>query len=62
MITLAHQTKGASGMYGFPMLSEAAGAMEAAARKGATSQELRQYWDVMNVITQAVHVGLQPVK
>ncbi len=62
VITLAHQTKGASGMYGYPMLSEAAGALEAAARKGANSNELRQYWDVLNVITQAVHVGLQPVK
>ena len=62
VITLAHQTKGASGMYGYPMLSEAAGALEAAARKGASSNELRQYWDVLNVITQAVHVGLQPVK
>lgn len=59
--TLAHQTKGAGGMYGYPILSEAAGALEAAAKRGAASYELRQYWDVVNVVVQGVQLGLQPV-
>lgn len=56
--TLAHQTKGAGGMYGYAMLSEAAAGLEKAAKRGATGVEMRQYWDVLNVVTQAVQLGL----
>lgn len=59
--TLAHQTKGASGMYGYPLLTEVAGALEAAARKGASMAELRQFWDVMNVVTHSIQFGLKSV-
>jgi CheY-like chemotaxis protein/HPt (histidine-containing phosphotransfer) domain-containing protein len=61
VITLAHQTKGAGGMYGYTVLSEAAGSLEASARKGASSADLRRLWDAINVIAHAVQLGMNDV-
>lgn len=58
MISLAHQTKGAGGMYGYPTLSQAAGALEAAARKGMPIKDIKRLWDVLDVVTSAVEKGL----
>ena len=54
----APDQKARGGMFGYPLLSEVAGTLEAAARKGASPTELRSTWDVLNVVAHAVHLGL----
>jgi signal transduction histidine kinase/DNA-binding response OmpR family regulator/HPt (histidine-containing phosphotransfer) domain-containing protein len=57
--SLAHQSKGSGGMYGYPLLTEAAGSLETAAKIGASTADLLRHWDMINVISHAIQLGLR---